>query len=70
MNRRKQPHNPDWSDAALQRTWRSVSVLQCLMALANAFVSLISASAFMLLGTWAYFKSAPLCSARIANRIS
>lgn len=66
------PHHdiPDWSDVALHRTWRSFGILCWVLALANAFVSLLSAGAFLLVGTWAWYKSAPACLARITPRTS
>ena len=57
----------DWSDAALQRTWRSAGVLLMLIGLANAFVARLPAALFFLLGVWAHLKGHPTLRDRLAS---
>jgi hypothetical protein len=49
----------DWSDIALQRTWRSVGTLCMGLGLVNAFLWLAPGATLCLLGAWAYRKGMP-----------
>lgn len=49
----------DWSERALQRTWRSVGRLSVLIGLISALVSPLPTMAFGMVGLWAYGKSNP-----------
>jgi hypothetical protein len=57
----------DWSDQALQRTWRSAGFLLMLIGLGNAFVARLPAMIFFLLGVWAHLKGHPALRDRIAS---
>jgi hypothetical protein len=57
----------DWSDLALQRTWRSAGVLLMLIGLLNAFVARLPALLFFLLGVWAHLKGDPVLRDRLAR---
>lgn len=55
----------DWSERALQRTWRSVGGLCVLIGLINAFVPVLPTTVFLLAGVWAYGKGDPALRERL-----
>lgn len=57
----------DWSERALQRTWRSVGGLCVLIGLVNAFVPVLPTTVFLLAGAWAYGKGDPALRERLLN---
>ena len=46
----------DWSEIALRRTWRTLGWLCFGLGAVNAFISLLPAAVFFLIGLWAYGK--------------
>jgi hypothetical protein len=55
----RQLETSDWSDIALQRTWRSVGTLCMGLGLVNAFIWLAPGATLCLIGVWAYRKGMP-----------
>jgi hypothetical protein len=55
-----------WGEQALQRTWRTGSVICLAVALAYAFLSRVPAIALLLASIWAHFKANPTLGARLA----
>lgn len=55
----------DWSERALQRTWRTVGGLCVLIGLVNAFVPVLPSTVFLLMGMWAYGKGDPALRERL-----
>ena len=76
--RRRRPHgiqplralhvHHDWGEHALQRTWRTASVvcLTAALAYALAFVPRLPALVFVLGSMWAHCKANPTLGARLA----
>lgn len=58
------PHS-DWSQKALERTWRSVGALCFAIGIANAFIPLLPTTVFLLIGVWAYGKGDPAMRERL-----
>lgn len=56
----------DWGEQALQRTWRTVSVICLVLGLGNAFVARLPALLFVLAGVWAHFKGNPTQGSKLA----
>jgi len=56
----------DWGEHALQRTWRTVSVICLVLSLGNAFVARLPAVLLLLASIWAHFKGNPTQGARLA----
>ncbi|WP_286744683.1 hypothetical protein [Aquabacterium sp. UBA2148] len=54
------PSAPDWSQAPLERTWRSFSILCWSTGLILAWLHPLPGIAFGLVGWWAQCKAAPL----------
>lgn len=62
------PHDlaaADWSDRALRRTWQTVGTVSVAIGVVNAFISLLPATVFLLIGLWAYGKAAPQVRERL-----
>lgn len=55
----------DWSERALQRTWRSVGRLCVLIGVVNAFIPVMPTTVFLLMGLWAYSKGDPALCERL-----
>jgi uncharacterized membrane protein YbaN (DUF454 family) len=49
----------DWSEKALQRTWRTFGTLCVAVGVVNAFIPLLPTTVFLLIGLWAYGKGDP-----------
>ena len=60
-------HAPDWSERALQRTWRTVGSLCFAIGIVNAFIPLLPTTVFLLIGLWAYGKGDPAMRERLMN---
>ncbi|WP_290872736.1 YbaN family protein [Aquabacterium sp.] len=58
------PHS-DWSQKALERTWRSVGALCFAIGIVNAFIPLLPTTVFLLIGLWAYGKGDPAMRERL-----
>ncbi len=58
---------PDWSERALQRTWRTVGSLCFAIGIVNAFIPLLPTTVFLLIGVWAYGKGDPAMRERLMN---
>lgn len=50
---------PDWSQQAVQRTWRTFGTLFVGIGIINAFINLWPSTVFLLMGLWAYGKAEP-----------
>lgn len=61
------PRSPDWSQKAMERTWRSVGTLCFGIGLVNAFIPLLPTTVFLLLGVWAYGKGDPAMRERLLS---
>lgn len=61
----------DWSERALQRTWRSVGRLCMLIGLISALVfsPTLPAAVFLLTGIWAYAKGDPVWRERMLSHV-
>lgn len=57
----------DWSEVALQRTWRTAGNLLMLLGLANAGLARLPAVLIFLLGIWAHLKGHPALRERLAR---
>lgn len=57
----------DWSERALQRTWRTVGSLCFAIGIVNAFIPLLPTTVFLLIGVWAYGKGDPAMRERMMN---
>lgn len=57
----------DWSERALQRTWRTVGSLCFAIGIVNAFIPLLPTTVFLLIGMWAYGKGDPAMRDRLMN---
>ncbi|AWI53706.1 DUF454 domain-containing protein [Aquabacterium olei] len=57
----------DWSQPALERTWRSVGMLSMAVGVINAFIPLLPTTIFLLIGVWAYGKGDPAMRERLLN---
>lgn len=61
-------HGPtDWSQPALERTWRTVGMLSMGIGIVNAFLPLLPTTIFLLIGVWAYGKGDPAMRERLLN---
>lgn len=56
---------PDWSERALQRTWKSVGAVCFAIGVINAFIPLLPTTVFLLIGLWAYGKGDPAMRQRL-----
>lgn len=61
------PGRADWSQKALERTWRSVGALCFTIGIVNAFIPLLPTTVFLLIGVWAYGKGDPAMRERLLN---
>lgn len=57
----------DWSQKALERTWRSVGALSFAVGVINAFIPLLPTTVFLLIGVWAYGKGDPAMRERLLS---
>jgi uncharacterized membrane protein YbaN (DUF454 family) len=57
----------DWSQKALERTWRSLGALCFAIGIVNAFIPLLPTTVFLLIGVWAYGKGDPAMRERLLN---
>ncbi|WP_294635407.1 YbaN family protein [uncultured Aquabacterium sp.] len=57
----------DWSQPALERTWRTVGMLSMAVGVINAFIPLLPTTVFLLIGVWAYGKGDPAMRERLLN---
>jgi len=61
------PGRADWSQKALERTWRSLGALCFAIGVVNAFIPLLPTTVFLLIGLWAYGKGDPTMRERLLN---
>lgn len=59
--------HPDWSQRAVQRTWRTVGTVFVAIGVVNAFIPLLPTTLFLLIGLWAFGKSDPQMCARLLD---
>lgn len=59
--------HPDWSQRAVQRTWRTVGTVFVAIGIVNAFLPLLPTTLFLLLGLWAFGKSDPHMRERLLD---
>ena len=57
----------DWSQPALERTWRTVGMLSMAVGVINAFIPLLPTTVFLLIGVWAYGKGDPAMRERLSR---
>jgi uncharacterized membrane protein YbaN (DUF454 family) len=57
----------DWSEKALQRTWRTFGTLCVAVGVVNAFIPLLPTTVFLLIGLWAYGKGDPALRERLLH---
>jgi uncharacterized membrane protein YbaN (DUF454 family) len=58
---------PDWSERAVQRTWKTVGTLCVAIGIVNAFIPLLPTTVFLLIGMWAYGKGDPAMRQRLLD---
>ncbi|MDO9271745.1 MAG: YbaN family protein [Rugosibacter sp.] len=61
------PAVSDWSQKALERTWRSLGALCFAIGIINTFIPLLPTTVFLLIGVWAYGKGHPAMRERLLN---
>lgn len=57
----------DWSQPALERTWRTVGMASMVIGVINAFIPLLPTTVFLLIGVWAYGKGDPAMRERLLH---